>query len=133
MNTQAQPNQHVPQTLPQNSSADTHPSVPIVRPKKSNQFLVWGPFFLFLFLFSMFSFAMYQRITAKPVSRMTPTPVLIPPTPTPYRALSAIATTRAFTTLDADMAAFAKNLSEFSVVDPNITPPSLVLPLDFKK
>ena len=111
------------------------PVIPTLQPKKTNQLLTWGPLFLFLFLFSMFSFIIYKRITAKPVAQITPTPTIAPPTPTltPHRALSTIATTSAFTSLDEQLSSYTKNLSGFSVVDPNIAPPSLVLPLDFKK
>jgi len=135
MVTQIQPNMSKPE-VPSESSVDVmHPNVQVIQPKKSNQLLIWGTFFLFLFLFSMFSFMVYKRITAKPVAQITPTPTIAPPTPTltPHRAFSSIATTSAFTTLDDKLILYTKDLSEFSVVDPNIAPPSLVLPLDYKK
>lgn len=115
--------------------ADASSANPLQLPKKANQLFVWAPFFIFLFLFTMVSFMIFKKITAKPTPRIAPTPEAEAPTPTPtpYRALSSIATTSAYTALEAKLSSYAQELSTFAVVDPNVVPPVLVLPLDFKK
>lgn len=75
----------------------------------------------------------YQPIKGiQTVVAPTPTPIS-QATPTPIRAVSAIATQSAFLSLESSIASLSSSIQAFTVLDPSLTPPILDLTLKFNR
>lgn len=83
-------------------------------------------------LIGMLLFILLQNtIFRKPVSiTPAPTPTLIP-TATPMRQSSKLSQTQGFIDLDRSVSTLSTTIQSFSVSEPMLQPPSLILPLGF--
>lgn len=83
-------------------------------------------------VFGLLVLVAIAKFTQKPpvVTLPTPTPTVVI-TPTPIRTLSPFATTSAFMSLDAAIAAYATAVKGYNTNDPSLSPPVLDLNLGF--
>ena len=107
----------------------TEETAPVVQNKKKDIWIIAGVVVLIGIVGLMVIRNIYKP-SAIPIVVREETPT---PSPTPVRALSAIATQSAFIALEEAYASFSSSLTATNLDDPSLSPPIFDLPLGFTR
>jgi hypothetical protein len=107
-----------------------------VKPVKKFHMPKWLPIVIILILVILVGIGVLTRISGPSPQQTTDVPTPTPAlqfTPQPSRSLSGIGTQPEFQDFQAAVATLSAAIAEYTVNDPTLTPPQLVLPLGFNR
>lgn len=105
------------------------PPVEAPKPPRASKALIAGITIALIILVAGVAIAM--QVSQQNQVATTPTPTPIAPTPTPIRVLSKFATESAFVSFEESVASLSAVIAGYPITDPSLSPPTLVLPLQF--